>query len=284
MKLGLHLPNTGPLAARVDLVQIARDAEAIGYDTVWVTERLFNPPVLRAESVRVTPRAIDLSAQYFDPIVTLAVVGQATTSIGLGTRVILPPLRSPVLLAKEIGTLAALVGSHRLVLGVGAGWMYEEFEAVGLDPRERFERLEEGLALMRSAWAGGFTGFEGTHYRHVPAGFQPVPDGPVPILIGGTSPGAVRRVARCGDGWAMRSVRPGPNLRTEVQAMIDDLRRACDIEQRDVSELTLVCGAPLSAPTETFEVLSELGIDHCALTIDDPQILTSAAVDAWIAS
>jgi probable F420-dependent oxidoreductase len=282
MKLGLHLPNTGPMAPKVDLVQMARDAEQIGYDTLWVTERLFNPPVLRPESVRVTPRAIDLTAAYFDPIVTLAVVGQATTSIGLGTRVALPPLRSPVLLAKEIGTLAALVGTSRILLGVGAGWMYEEFDAIGLNPRERFERLEEGVALMRQAWMGGFSPFDGRHYRHVAAGYQPVPEHPIPILVGGTSEAALRRVARFGDGWAMRSVRPGPKLRAEVRDMIDGLRRACDAQGRDANEVLLVCGAPVSAPAETFEILAELGISHCALTLDDPRTLTTDAVDAWL--
>ncbi len=270
MKLGLQLPNTGPLASSADLVGLARNAEDLGLETVWVADRLLNATSIRPASLRgVRPRTIDPRAWYSDALTVLAVVGGATGRIRLGTRVLLPALRHPVVLAKEIGTLSALVGAERIVLGVGAGWMEEEFEALGLRRADRFKLLDESLALIRQAWTQGVSEFSGNHYQHVESGFYPVPERPIPILIGGEVDGAFRRAARIGDGLVLRGLTPGENLRRDLGDFMERLRRACGEEGRDMDELSIVAGLPATAAPGDFEVVSELGVDHCAISFVD---------------
>ena len=246
MEFGLHLPNTGALADSADLVAIGRRAEELGFSALWVSDRLLNPVTLRAESASGTrPRVMNPKARNYDALTTLAVVGGATSQIKLGTRVLLPVLRSPVVLARELGTLASLVGRGRMLLGVGAGWMFEEFEAVGVEPGERFARLEEAVSLVRTAWTDGVSSFDGLHYRYPEASFYPIPPDRIPIIIGGTSNGALRRAARLGDGWAMRAAAASPTLYQDVRETLERLRRYCDECDRDYDELMIVSGAAL---------------------------------------
>jgi len=270
LQLGLHLPNTGPLASSVDLIELARNAESLGMDAVWVADRLLNATSIRPASLRgVRPRTIDPQGWYCDAMTVLAVIGGATHRIRLGTRVLLPALRHPVVLAKEISALSALLGSGRVLLGVGAGWMEEEFETMGLARADRFELLEESIALMRQAWSQGVSTFSGRHYSHVESGFLPVPDRPVPILIGGEVEGAFRRAARIGDGLVLRGLNPGPDLERDLGAFMSGLQRACAEVDRDPDELFVVAGLPASAPPEAFVTAAELGVDHCAISLVD---------------
>jgi probable F420-dependent oxidoreductase len=268
MEFGLHLPNSGSLAGRRGLVELAREAEALGADAVWVSDHLFNP-------VEVGPRSKfpggayynRAEMPYFNALTSLFVVAGATTRIKLGTNVLIVPYRQPVELAKQFGTLSALVGD-RFLLGVGAGWLHEDFDAVGVPPGERFARLDEAVALMRNAWSKEITPFEGTYYRHVAAGFRPVP-GRIPIIVGGHSDGALRRVARWGDGWTVAFPEPGDDARREGRKLLDRLARACEAENRDPSEVALMTGAPVDAPPSHFELMAELGFSMCDVRLTD---------------
>lgn len=266
MRVGLHLPNSGTLTAGVDLVGMAVAAEEVGFDAVWVFDHLFNPVELSEAARRHRPDYYNKADMpYYDALTTLSVVAGATSTIGLGTRVLLPVLRPPVALAKQIGTLACLAGPGRVMIGVGAGWLVEEFESVGIDPAERFARLDEHVALMRAAWSEGVTSHTGRYYTHPAAGFHPIPDVPIPVLVGGAGPMAFRRIARWGDGWAMPNLEPGPDARAELTSLLDRLRTACDEEGRDPDEIRLVLGAPVTASDEHFELLIESGIDDIDL-------------------
>lgn len=274
MRFGLHLPNSGPLTAAADLVAMAKEAERIGLDAVWVYDHLFNPVELSPATRAARPAYYNhADMPYFDALTTLSVIAGATDRITLGTRILLPVLRPPVVLAKQLGTLARLAGPGRLVLGVGAGWLIEEFEAVGVDPAERFARLDEHVAVMRSIWEQGIVGHQGRFYAHPPAGFHPVPDLPIPVLVGGSGPATLRRVARWADGWAVPNLDPGPSARAELEGLLARLEEACAAESRDRSEIRLVVGAPLSAPIEHFELLAELGVDDVDLVLSDEQQL-----------
>lgn len=270
MDFGLQLPTIGPLAPGADLVSLTRRAEEIGLTTVWAADRLLNATAIRAESlVGVSrPRRTDPDAWYLDAMTVLAIVGGATTRIALGTRVLLPALRHPIVVAKEVAAMATMLGADRIVLGVGAGWMHEEFEAIGKEPSDRFALLEESVALVRAAWRG-VSAFDGTHYTHVESGFQPVPTRSIPIIVGGTSPGAFRRAARIGDGWISRGMTPGEGLRAEAQSLLNGLRRACDEVGRDAEELCVIGGLPADASVKDVEVLADLGVDHCVLSLVD---------------
>jgi probable F420-dependent oxidoreductase len=272
MQVGLSLPNSGPLAGKRNLVDIAREAEALGVESLWVMDHLFNPVELGPRSQFPGGAYYNQSAMpYFNALASIFVVAGATSRVTLGTNVLVAVYRQPVELAKQFGTLSALVGD-RFLLGVGAGWLHEEFDAVGVPPAERFARLDEAIALMRNAWREEITSFDGTYYRHVTAGFRPVP-GNLPILIGGASDGALRRVARSGDGWTVGFPPPGEDARSEAKALLERLYRACDAEGRDPAELQLVTGTTLDMPPSHFELMAEMGFDTCIVRLTDERDL-----------
>jgi len=274
MRFGIHLPNSGTLTARADLVGIAVEAEALGFAHVWTYDHLINPvelsPVVREARPDYYNKA---DMPYFDALTTLGVVAGATTRIGLGTRVLLPVLRPPVALAKQLSTLAVLAGSGRLIVGVGAGWLLDEYDAVGLDPTERFARLDEHVALMRAAWAEGVTEHEGRFYRHQAAGFHPVPEQPIPVLVGGTGDHTLRRVARWADGWAMPDVGPGPDAERQLDEYRTRLLRACELEGRDPATVRIVSGTPIESPPEHLALLRDFGVDDLDLMLTAPEHL-----------
>jgi probable F420-dependent oxidoreductase len=283
MRFGLHLPNSGALTAEVDLVAMAVHAEEIGFDAVWVYDHVFNPVELSEATRRTRPEYYNhADMPYYDALTTLSVIAGATSLIGLGTRVLLPVLRHPVPLAKQIGTLAVLAGPDRLILGVGAGWLIEEFDAVDIDPDERFARLDEHVAVISRILNDGIAEHSGRFYHHPPAGFHPVPDNAVPILVGGSGPAAIRRVARWGDGWAMPNVEPGPNAEAEVASLLNRLTDACQTEGRDPAEVRLVAGAPLSAEVGHFEMLSAAGVHDVDLMLTLPSELSLSTAETFM--
>jgi probable F420-dependent oxidoreductase len=270
MRLGLHLPNSGVLAGRIDPVGFARQAEEVGFDALWVFDHLFNPVELRPESRYPVGGAYYNTAgmPYYEAMTTLSVVAGATRSIQLGTRVLIAAYRNPVLLAKQVGTLTALAGD-RLVLGLGVGWMREEFEAVGVDPSERYARLDEAVALMRQAWRDGTSEFSGRFTSHVAAGFHPVPGRPVPLLMGGSSDAALRRVARWADGWAIPTLPKGADGRPGLSGALNRLHHACDTEGRDPATLRLAVGAGIDDDAE-IDAFAAVGVDDIDLVLRDP--------------
>ena len=249
MRFGIHLPNSGALSPVADLVPMARRAEDLGFDAVWVFDHLFNPASdldPRSDYRGGTAYHNRADMPYYDAITTLSVIAGATTRIRLGTRVLIAAYRHPIALAKQIGTLCALGGQGRVLLGVGAGWMFEEFDALDMDFDDRFSRLDEHVAVMRQAWTG-VSAWEGKHYHHVEAGFRPVPDPPVPVIVGGKGPGVYRRVARWADGFALLGPTEGADAAEELKSTLESLRKACDDAGRDYDELLLVGSANLTA-------------------------------------
>jgi probable F420-dependent oxidoreductase len=286
MRVGLHLPNSGTLTAHADLIGMAIQAEDAGFAAVWVFDHIFNPVELSAATRQHRPDYYNHSDMpYFDALTTLSVIAGATSRIGLGTRVLLPVLRSPVTLAKQIGTLAHLAGPGRVIIGVGSGWLLEEFESVGVDPSERFARLDEHVAVMRAAWSDGITAHDGRFYSHPPAGFYPLPEEPIPVLVGGGGPSTMRRIARWADGWAMPNIDPGPDAESTLIELVDRLRVACEAEGRNPRDVRLVAGAPVSAPHEHFELLRSFGVDDVDVmleTEDDLDLVKARSVLASV--
>lgn len=183
---------------------VALLAEELGFESVWLPEHLVFP----AQIASAYPYAADgvapiqPSTPLLDPLVTLSFVAARTRRIRLGTNVYLPALRHPLVSARMIVTLDRLSGG-RLSLGVGAGWLAEEFAAVEVDFRSRAARLRECVQVWRCLWSEETPAFEGRFFRFGPLKFEPKPAQKPhpPILFGGESEAALRRAAALGDGW-----------------------------------------------------------------------------------
>jgi len=200
MKFGLRLFG---MSAR-HYPAIARAAEAAGFESVWIAEHLVLPAELPAtypyRESGVVP--IAASTPLFDPWVSLGAIAQATTRLRLATAVYILPLRHPIQTARAVITLDRISGG-RVSLGVGVGWLEEEFEVMGVPFHQRGTRTDEAIDVIRRLWSDEVAEWEGEHYAFGPVRFEPKPVGRalIPIEVGGTSNAALRRAAVRGDGW-----------------------------------------------------------------------------------
>jgi probable F420-dependent oxidoreductase len=203
LRLGAKLPHSGPLPARIGLVNMAAQLEAAGFDSIWVSDHVVFPHQVRSRY----PFAADgrvtwpLDTDYIEPVVALSAISSATSRAELGTSVLILPARNPVLFAKQAACIDALARG-RLVLGVGAGWLREEFVALGADFESRGAVLDEWLDIARACWTGSAGPYEGRFYRlEEPIYCRPIPVRVPPVLIGGMSSRALERAGRNADGW-----------------------------------------------------------------------------------
>jgi probable F420-dependent oxidoreductase len=196
MDIGFGAPVSGAWATPRNITELARRAERLGYRSLWTFQRL------------LAPAGANLAPVYqsvLDPMVSLGYLAAATSTIRLGVAVVNHPFASPLLLAKQAATVDVLSGG-RLDLGIGSGWLAEEFTGAGATLAERGARADEYVAALRSLWTGE-GGYHGTFFE-IPAGRQdprPVQRPGPPILIGGMSRAAMQRAGRIGDGWVTAS-------------------------------------------------------------------------------
>ncbi len=196
MDIGFGAPVAGSWATPRNLAELARRAERLGYRSLWTFQRL------------LAPAGAKLAPAYrsvLDPMVSLGFLACATSTIRLGVAVVNHPFASPLLLAKQAATVDVLSGG-RLDLGIGSGWLAEEFTGSGATMTNRGARADEYVAALRAVW-GGAGGYQGGYFT-IPAGQQDPPPvqrpGP-PVLIGGMSRAAMERAGRIGDGWVTAS-------------------------------------------------------------------------------
>jgi probable F420-dependent oxidoreductase len=192
MRVGIHLPHIGRKAGPEAIRRAPVQAEELGFVDAWTSEHIIIP-----KAAPYPPSAI-----FYDPVLTLTWAAAFTKRIGLGTSVLVLPMRHPLPLAKELATLQNL-SEGRLILGAGVGWMEAEFAALGAPFRERGRRMDEGIALMRAVWNQDPVTFPA---RHIPAIVEemrmlPQPVQPIPIWIGGSSKAALARAVRLAEGW-----------------------------------------------------------------------------------
>jgi probable F420-dependent oxidoreductase len=170
------------------------------------------------------------------------------------------PLRNPLVLAKQLATIDHLSGG-RMELGIGAGWLEEEFEAVGVAFAGRGKRVDEMIDAMRSLWSEPSASFSGDVFSFEDVALNPKPPGgSIPIVIGGQSKAAIRRTVERGDGFY-----PGPDSLHELERIIAELRSACDQAGRATAEIEITAAYPgrfLDDPGNAIEVMAELGIDR----------------------
>jgi probable F420-dependent oxidoreductase len=203
MKLGL---STYDIAAS-DLTHLARAADEAGFESLWLGEHVVLPLAYESEHPTTggatvqhhTGPIIDPSTILVDPLVALAGAASVTNRLHLATGIYLAPLRHPILIARATATLHDLT-QGRFMLGVGSGWLREEFDALGIAFGERASRFDETLDALQQLWSGEIVTHRGRHFE-----FGPVQLGPhsveVPLILGGNTDVALRRVARRADGW-----------------------------------------------------------------------------------
>jgi probable F420-dependent oxidoreductase len=220
------------------VLPVAEAAEGLGFDSVWAAHHV-TLPYERSSKYPYghsgTEVAMSPGMQWLDPLVTLSMVGAVTDRVRLGTSVLVLPYRNPVNLAAEAAALDVL-SEGRFVLGVGSGWMREEFRALGIDPAERGARTDEHIEVLRTLWTQDPARFEGrfTSFEGIVLATTPRTEGGPPIWVGGNTDVALRRAARHGDGWHGFEVYPD-----DMPGIREGLARAADEARRDPAELTL---------------------------------------------
>jgi probable F420-dependent oxidoreductase len=221
--------------------------------------------------------AVPAAADWIDPLIGLSFAAAATTTIGLATGVLLLPEHNPVVVAKQAATLDSLSGG-RFTLGVGIGWSREEFDTLGIPFERRAARTAEYVAAMRTLWRDDIASFAGefVHFESVRVNPKPVRERRIPIVLGGNSDAALRRVVNWGDGWY------GFNLR-DVDAAAERvalIRQLCGDAERDPGDLHLAV-ALQHCREDDVPALEELGIDELVIVAAPPEEIP--AVPDWVA-
>jgi probable F420-dependent oxidoreductase len=280
VKFGVALPSFGYVVERDAVIRVAQAAERLGYDSVWAADHVAFP-IESNSRYPYSDTAMVASGRpaAADPLVSLALVAGCTETIGLGTSVLVLPYRNPLVTAKMIATLDVLSGG-RTVVGAGAGWLEEEFEALSApDFASRGAVTDEWIEILRACWSQPTPSFQGVHYSFAAVDFQPQPLGPIPIYVGGNSPAALRRAGRTADGWL------GTAMPVEdAPAAVATIRSHAESAGRDPAALTLACGYTLhitEAPQDPSRhlvgtidqiadhvaALDEAGLDHLELRL-----------------
>jgi len=197
MKFAISVAMSDPL----HLCEMAKAAEAAGWDSITLADHVIHPETFRTPYPYTpdgSPRW-EQSAAWPDPFVAIAAMAAVTERLRFSTNVYVLPARNPFLAAKSVAT-AAVLSRNRVALGIGMGWMEQEFEAVGQEFRNRGKRADEMIEVMRALWRGEMVEHHGTYYDFDRLVMHPAPTEPIPIHVGGFSAPALRRAAR-NDGW-----------------------------------------------------------------------------------
>ena len=204
MKFGLRYLNTGRNVWSDKAISMAQAAEEAGFESIWTVDHVVVPKGYKstypyASSGRMGDGNEDM--QYPDPLIYMAYLASVTKTIRLSTGILIIPQRNPVVAAKQIATLDQLSGG-RIDLGIGVGWLEEEFNAIGVPFEGRGRRTDEHIAAMRALWANDFAEYHGDFIDFEPIFCRPQPlNGTVPINVGRHSKAAARRAGRIGDGF-----------------------------------------------------------------------------------
>ena len=235
MKVGIYLPQAGPVANAEQVARVARCVEAQGYDSLWVYDHV----VLRPDQGSDYPYSEDgrflipPDVAFLEPLTLLTYAAAVTERVELGTAVLVAPMRAPVLHAKIMATLDHLAGG-RLVLGAGVGWWKEEFEALSMPFDRRGARMNEYLQVLRDLWENEIGSFEGEFYNTKGWYSRPQPPRRVPILLGGNNRRQLRRAGQYADGYLAN-----PAMLDTLEADWGTVKAEAEANGRDPSQLTL---------------------------------------------
>ena len=266
MKLGILPPYRGAAVADPAYVRsFCQAAETEGLESIWTVEHVVVPAdyASRYPYAETGRMPLDGNDPIPDPLEWLAFAAALTTTVKLGTAILILPEHNPVHLAKRVATIDALSGG-RVILGIGVGWMKEESEAVGVPFEDRGPRTDEYVAALRALWHGDVAAFGGrwVEFAGVRSRPQPVEAGGVPIMVGGHSPAAARRAGRLGDGFYPLGVDAD-----ELERLLSIMTGAAEAAGRDPSAIEITTGAP--PDQATAERFAALGVARFILSARD---------------
>jgi probable F420-dependent oxidoreductase len=275
MKIGITVPNNWGVENVHEVVALGQQAEELGFDSIWTMDHLLNIGFVR-ERLDNKP--------YYHPMGILSFLAAKTSRVTLGTSVMVLPYHNPIELAKYSATLDQLSGG-RFILGVGAGGTREESDALGLDFHRRGAIANEMMRVMRELWTSDMPAFSGADWSFDNLRFSPKPvQRPLPMWVGGASPGAMKRAAILGDGW-----HPNGPLPENYRAAAEQIKAMAAAAGRDPDQIVLSVRANIrlnpaaGAPPSRFDGSSQdivdaigeyarVGVEHVLLAPDSGDV------------
>jgi probable F420-dependent oxidoreductase len=258
MKFGLAFASSIAIDGPATM-EICRRAEAAGFESLWGGEHVILPSVIESSYPYTADGKIPAlpDTPIPDPLIWLAFAAAAAPTMRLGTCILIVPQRNPLILAKELATLDQLSGG-KVELGLGVGWLEEEFKALGVPWERRGARNDEYIEAMRTLWSGPEVEFHGEFVDFPKVTCSPRPVQPsIPILVGGDSEVAIKRAARLADGYF-----PGEGATDRLAALISRVRRAAEDVGRDPDEIEInaMFSNFMAEPEAGVEQFAELGV------------------------
>src|SRR5207249_1134898 len=240
VKFGLRYASLGRYSNGPAAVELAQAAEAAGFDSLWTVEHVVVPHGYQSRYPYSDTGRMSSGLEDFpipDPLIWLTYIASATRTLKLGTAILILPQRNPVITAKAVASLDHLAGGGRVLLGIGVGWLAEEFATLGVPFEDRGARTDEYVAAMRALWSqerasfsGRFVSFRNVFCRPLP------PNRRIPIIVGGDTKAAARRAGRIGDGYFPARGAPAE--------LYDEMRRAAVEAGRNPDDIEITAAAP----------------------------------------
>ena len=262
MKFALMYANAGPFCLPDMATHLATTAERVGIESIWTVEHVVIPVGYESTYPYDPSGKIPAPDQMPipDPLIWLSYAAAVTKTLRLATGIVILPQRHPLYVAKEVATLDVL-SNGRLILGIGIGWLEEEFDALGIPFEERAGRTAETVRAMRSLWKDQAEPFEGKYFRwgKLESHPKPVQKPGVPIVVGGHTERAARRAARYGDGFF-----PGVADDEKLKWLLGIMREECKKLGRDAATIEVTSGRAAPNP-DTVKRLADLGVSRFVL-------------------
>ena len=260
MKVGLAFASSAAIDGTATL-EICRRAEAVGFESLWGGEHVIIPDEIYSKYPYTEDGKIpaEPDTPIPDPLIWLAFAAAAAPTLRLGTCILIVPQRNPLVLAKELATLDQLSGG-RVELGLGVGWLKEEFEALGVPWERRGARNDEYIEAMRALWQGPHAEFHGDFVDFPPVTCSPRPvNGSIPIVVGGDTERAIARAGKIADGYF-----PGEGNIDRLKELITRVKHSAELNDRDPNsvKISAIFGTQMMSPEAGVEEMRNAGVDR----------------------
>ena len=260
MKVGLAFASSAAIDGAATL-EICRRAEAVGFESLWGGEHVIIPDEIYSKYPYTEDGKIpaEPDTPIPDPLIWLAFAAAAAPTLRLGTCILIVPQRNPLVLAKELATLDQLSGG-RVELGLGVGWLKEEYEALGVPWERRGARNDEYIKAMKALWQGPHAEFHGDFVDFPPVTCSPRPvNGSIPIVVGGDTERAIARAGKIADGYF-----PGEGNIDRLKELITRVKHSTESNDRDPNsvKISAIFGTQMMNPEAGVEEMRNAGVDR----------------------